>query len=605
MTRISAMLGPEYDGPADLPDHLNLYTAKRDLALARLNLAEEERDAEVAQVMKWELGMLDLVMAPAEGTSPYRGEYDRYAEFYGLNPDTAAYARDRATETGDVILKLHYLEYVSLRTPRSGLNWLEQQRQLLATHREYIEGCIAGAGDEAQFLGINVDDALNAIGRLMHQGGVIADRDAPRWAEWIVSLAERSRTFPEKDEREREQQRHRWVADYLQHLIGLPAKAIPEEVRARALILLTDAAAYYGSTSLNETFSILVSEVDASLRKYFGETGTHERMIRTQVQALEGRAELHRNTGNGLLTAHFYRETLKLVSQHRQYFSDQDVARLQLAEQQALGRAMENSEYAHIESRMSIPIDEMDFTAATAEATVANLVNETAALVSSRALLEKDAGDAGAETPFRSMIGRTVIGKGKVVGESHTVEENLALDVERRTVMLARLFGAAVAHTVATAAGSVGLSGDHLIAPLDPLELDSGTTALLRHGFDRFIAQDYISAAHIIVPHVEDALRQHLRSLGVDTTTFKRAAGRTDDATLGTLLSSSLPDGRRVREYLGEDLGLYFDALYASQTGLNLRHDFAHGLARPEHCAPETAGIALSLLYAMAARANQ
>ena len=42
-----------------------------------------------------------------------------------------------------------------------------------------------------------------------------------------------------------------------------------------------------------------------------------------------------------------------------------------------------------------------------------------------------------------------------------------------------------------------------------------------------------------------------------------------------------------------------------SQTGLNLRNEFAHGLAREHHASPEVAGIELVCLYLLAELAEQ
>jgi hypothetical protein len=54
-----------------------------------------------------------------------------------------------------------------------------------------------------------------------------------------------------------------------------------------------------------------------------------------------------------------------------------------------------------------------------------------------------------------------------------------------------------------------------------------------------------------------------------------------------------------VQDYLGGDLWDHFDSVLNSQTGLNLRNEFAHGLARPSHCTAAVAGIALVLLYVL------
>jgi hypothetical protein len=159
------------------------------------------------------------------------------------------------------------------------------------------------------------------------------------------------------------------------------------------------------------------------------------------------------------------------------------------------------------------------------------------------------------------------------------------------------------------AAPKIALSVPDLLAPLDALRLDSGTHQLIAIGVERLMHEDFISAVHVLIPRLEDCLRQHFRAIGVDTTRFNADVGdgssRTDDASLGALLRAALPDGRGVREYLGEDFWHHVDDTLNSQTSLNLRTDVAHGLARPAECTVETAGLALGLLYQLAVVARQ
>ena len=182
---------------------------------------------------------------------------------------------------------------------------------------------------------------------------------------------------------------------------------------------------------------------------------------------------------------------------------------------------------------------------------------------------------------MQSLISRSVIGRAKVVGESTDAQQNLELDVEQNALMIGQLLGDAVANTICRAVTSVGLTVDHLLAPLSSLAVDAGTADLVRHGCERLIAEDYVSSIHILVPRVEDVLRQQLKSSGVDTTEFQRDVGdgtsRTDDAPLGVLMRKSLSDGRTAREYLGGDLWDHLDSVLNFQAGLNLRNNVAPG----------------------------
>jgi hypothetical protein len=229
--------------------------------------------------------------------------------------------------------------------------------------------------------------------------------------------------------------------------------------------------------------------------------------------------------------------------------------------------------------------------------------------VPDRGAIAREVERANTETPLRALVSRTVVGPGKVVGQSQGEDGNKALDIEQQATLQARIIGAAVATTVTNAAPTVGVTAEHLLMPLAPLALDDDTLELLRRVCARFLQQDFVSAMHILVPQVENVLRQHLSALGVDTTDYRRdvngGASRTDDASLGSLLRKSLPDGRTVRSYLGGDLCDHLNSVLNSQTGLNLRNEFAHGLARLTHCTPENVGLSLSLLYLLADRSRQ
>jgi len=560
VTRTSTILGPAYDAPAQLAADLRINGAKRAMVRAELDRAEAAGDAEAARLMRWELGLIDLMPTAAEGVSPYRGgTYEQYAEFYHLTPDTVPYARERAHETKDILFKLQYLEFVLLRSEPTGRGWIDLQRDILATYCEYTDGCRAGLGNDRHFFaGVYTEHTLLRVGQLLSRPGLVLPGDLPSWAEWIVRLAEDSRVFPVERADMVAQQLHRWVADFLRHLTVLPPDATPHALRTRALTLLADAAAYYQATPLNDNFEHLVAEVEAELRKHWGETGTHERMIRKQFEATVRRAEFHKSTGNGLVTATFYRQARALVEQQRQYFTNDDIARLQRLEQEALDRSIQGGEFKGLSFSIEIPKELMDYVRETPEATVAAIVAEAVHSVPNRERLRADVLKANAQAPLHALIGRTVVAPGKVVGESGGPEGNLEFDVEFRAMLQTQVLGIAVAEAVQKAAGQVGLTPDHLVAPLAPLGLDEGSTELPRRGCERLVAGDFVSATHILVPRIEDALRQHLNAIGVDTTDYVRlgeTTSRTDDATLGSLLYKKLPDGRTVRNYLAATAG--------------------------------------------------
>jgi hypothetical protein len=458
MTRTPEILGSEYDAPAKLPERLAHYE-KRGIALAELERAEANGDSTTAELMYWELGLLDLLLSPPKDVSPYhRGTYEVYAEHYRLTDNTVAYARKRANETRDLILKLHYLTFVLLRSKPTGKAWIQLQQELLATHREYIRGCLQGSkSDPDRLLGLCVDEALTAVGPLMARPGVLRKDEQAGWAQWIVGLAEESLMFPLGENEE--YLRHRWIADYLEHLTELSAPAVSLELQAKALGLISNAAVFYEANPLADRGSFRVAEAEAKLRKHWGEEGekVHERKIRCMFAALLRRAEFFQQAGNGFITANAFREARQLVEQERRIFTNDEVARLQRAEQVALHRAVEAGELVPFKVSFKVPRDLMDYTQETPEKTVEALVEQAIREVPNRKEIAEKIQEMSAETPLLAMVKRTVISPGKVVGESDSLQGNLDLDTERRAMERAHLFGAAVSITAIRAAEAVGL----------------------------------------------------------------------------------------------------------------------------------------------------
>ncbi|NOJ79831.1 DUF4209 domain-containing protein [Myxococcus xanthus] len=617
MTRISEILGPDYDSPATLPESLAFYQKPRTVTKA-LRHAESTGDAATVELLNWELGILTISLAPSTDASPFQGRpYEAYAQAYHLTDSTTAYARERVTETQDLILKIHHLTFILLRSEPRGRAWIELQQELLATYRTYIDNSLSAyrkhiddslkSQDKAPkraAIGGYIDLALRGAAPLIARPGIIKKEAQAEWAQWLISLAEQSLTFPE--DAEKSPYRHRWVADYLEHLAGLPLATTPQDARTRATALLGDATTFYESDPLADTGSYKVAEVECKLRKHWGEPGdkAHEDKIRRMVNATLRRAEFLRKQENWLVSAHFIRDARKLVEQGRRFFTQEDITRLQLAEQAAINIGTTSGELTPYSFSIEVPAELMDYTRETPEQTINALFEQAINEIPNRQKIEEQARETSAETPLFAMLSRKILAPGKVAGESDSPEGNLDLDIESRAMTQALLFGTAVANTAIHAAQAIGLTEAHLVAPLSPLALDDETMLLLRHGCERLIAQDFISASHILVLRIEDVLRQHLRNLGVDTTEFKPNIGdgtsRTDDATLGQLMRRALPDGRTIKEYIGNDLWMHIDSLLNSQTGLNLRNEFAHGLARPQHCTANITGITLALLYQLA-----
>jgi hypothetical protein len=128
MTRAQEILGLDYDAPARLADSVDYYEPKRMMALGHCGEPRRGRRRH---------GGSDVLGAWADRPNARARRPHRpysYAAHYRLTADTVPYARRRADETRDVILKLHYLEFVLLRSVKKGKARMELQREVLATY---------------------------------------------------------------------------------------------------------------------------------------------------------------------------------------------------------------------------------------------------------------------------------------------------------------------------------------------------------------------------------------------------------------------------------------------------------------------------------------
>lgn len=124
------------------------------------------------------------------------------------------------------------------------------------------------------------------------------------------------------------------------------------------------------------------------------------------------------------------------------------------------------------------------------------------------------------------------------------------------------------------------LLAEHRIRERDLVELASKSpivptdrTGLFGKGLTAGFELDFSSAVHLLVPQIENMVRQHLKESGEKTTTLSPQGIETENGL------SSLMDLPKTKEVFGEDLAFEIDALLCDPYGPNLRNEIAHGLA--------------------------
>lgn len=117
---------------------------------------------------------------------------------------------------------------------------------------------------------------------------------------------------------------------------------------------------------------------------------------------------------------------------------------------------------------------------------------------------------------------------------------------------------------------------ERLLSWLAPAPLFTGSRmAIVKDGLAAWFSEDWIKAISILLPQIEGSLRDLLGALGGVTMKPDRYHGGFQSIALGEVLS-------QLRTRIPEDIRFHLRVLLQDPRGLNLRNEFAHGLAARE-----------------------
>ena len=103
---------------------------------------------------------------------------------------------------------------------------------------------------------------------------------------------------------------------------------------------------------------------------------------------------------------------------------------------------------------------------------------------------------------------------------------------------------------------------------------------IIRNGLSAYFASDHLFAAHLLIPQIEDAIRNLVEMTGGSVLKPSRGGGF-QLKTLDDLLRDE-----RIDKLFGENATFYFRVLLTDQRGWNLRNDICHGILPAESFNP-------------------
>jgi len=179
-------------------------------------------------------------------------------------------------------------------------------------------------------------------------------------------------------------------------------------------------------------------------------------------------------------------------------------------------------------------------------------------------------------TPLMARIGITRIVDGRFAAQAGSIED----DPEGRLIMqLAQhidFYNFFLSQTLEHLRKTADITTDVIVSVLyESPVFAPDRRPLLEEGVAAYLSGDHVKAIHVLLPQIEQALRELLSLMGVPTL----KAGRN-----GTVQVKNLNDILRepaIKQALGDDVRLYLQTFLADERGQNIRNIVCHGLASP------------------------
>jgi hypothetical protein len=362
----------------------------------------------------------------------------------------------------------------------------------------------------------------------------------------------------------------RWAIDGLETLVAFERRLIDDE-RSEIAQLAEQGATFYadeGDQHIERSFLGILAKVKETLRRPAAAREAQRRSAETYVAEAD-RAE------SSLGAVLFLKEAIQA------YADLGESARIEtLKRRLAVEVTASESESVTISTDVRIPTAPLhDWLAQL----LAGSLEEALAMLMVTLVPNTDSVRAQAQRlrqrfPLQHMVtkmkfeGQRIVGTADsdVTHEDMSLMECYALDLSLSDIQLGLALDKLEAEK--------GLNPESLMSFLRKGELfDHDTLDMVGTGVERYFAKDYVSALHVLVPQLEDAIRSFLGKLELATTSFDR--GLTREKPLDVVLETP-----QLREGLGENLATYLEVLLVRPEGRNLRNRTGHGLVKRSDC---------------------
>jgi lysyl-tRNA synthetase class 1 len=209
-----------------------------------------------------------------------------------------------------------------------------------------------------------------------------------------------------------------------------------------------------------------------------------------------------------------------------------------------------------------------------AGSTLARIASE---FLNRKTALEEQLKSLSEEAPLMATLSQSIIADDHVAGMVGSVDDDLSGRLIQHAAQNVALADIYLDAALERAKERHALTPYHFVGWAARTALFEDVSLLL-DGVTAWYDEDWVKAVHILVPQIELGLRGIVAVIGKPITKpHPTVPGVSVVIGMGDILYS-----KEVAAVLGEDLTLYFRAIYGDPRGINLRNDLAHGLLRPD-----------------------
>jgi hypothetical protein len=238
-----------------------------------------------------------------------------------------------------------------------------------------------------------------------------------------------------------------------------------------------------------------------------------------------------------------------------------------------------SAELKPISHSMDLPRDEVEkYVNSMTEGTIEDFINRfTFNYIPIKEDVKKQLFQLAKSAPFQFMIGQSLQDeKGRVVATIGSLESDLEGHIVRQ-VSQSLTFSSLFMHLILEKAKEkFSFNKENVLKYIENTPIiDKSRIQIIEKSLDAFFDNDFLTFTHLLIPQIEEAMRNLVELAGGNV--LKEA--RRDGFQLKTF--DDILRDKVLVEVLGDDFATYFRILYTDQRGWNLRNNVFHGLANP------------------------